>query len=78
MGDVQKDTPAIDRRNDDAPAGFKDRFGDTGRIAARGFPQVRRISASALAAPAKGGSVRRAAIQLGGNQCPLLAHETNG
>ena len=48
-GDSQKDTAATDRRNDDAPAGVKDRFGDPGRIAASGFSQVQRNSASALA-----------------------------
>lgn len=54
--------------------GFNNRFGDNGCIAARGLLQERRISASALAAPAKGGSVPHVGHSSFGN----AARRTNG
>jgi hypothetical protein len=53
----------------------KDRFGENGCNAAKRMSQMRAVSASAKAAPAKGGFVRDAVVNRPNNQWRLTARQ---
>jgi len=55
-----------------------DRFREIGYVTAKGLSLVRRVSAWAIAEPAKGGKVRLAAVGTKRSECPLPALHSKG